>query len=393
MRIGVSTSAIQRGESPEGRYTLGLVRALLAEATAHELVLFVLEADLPLFAFARAGSRIVPISEAYRPPVRDVLWHQLTLPRLAQDLGLDVLHLPTQRRLLWPKPCGLVATIDDAPPAGDSSSPTTVGREHFVLRRLVGRQDELVAVTRTAADRFARQFEVPLERITVIHNGIDHARFSAVPRERAAAAIAKEHGVHPPFFLCVVPLSHPEGNHTRLIRAFSLFKTAMPSPWQLVLLGRDGRGAGHIHEAIRRSPYAQDIRCVGHTAMADLARWYSAAGALAHVPLHDNASHAPLEAMACECPVLAAQHGATRELAGEAALLTDADDLAALHRDLARMAGNVELRQQLRAKGLDHAAKFDWRRTAAATLEIYARAAQRAKQPVLAPTPLTRPAH
>ena len=111
MRIGLTACAIQRGASAESRYLHGLLRALLADATKHEFVLFVLETDLPQFEFARSAAQIVPVAELHRSPLRNVLWHQVALPRLAQEHALDVVHVPTHRRLLWPRPCGLVATI------------------------------------------------------------------------------------------------------------------------------------------------------------------------------------------------------------------------------------------------------------------------------------------
>ncbi len=49
--------------------------------------------------------------------------------------------------------------------------------------------------------------------------------------------------------------------------------------------------------------------------------------------------------------------------------------------ELTRLAADASLREQLRAAGLEHARRFDWRRTAARTLEIYARAVAREKTP------------
>ena len=69
MKIGLSTSVIQRGKSGVGQYVLALVRALLPSAARHEFTLFVLEDDLPLFDFARDAMRIVAVSEAERPAV------------------------------------------------------------------------------------------------------------------------------------------------------------------------------------------------------------------------------------------------------------------------------------------------------------------------------------
>src|SRR5260221_9249820 len=113
MHIGISTSVADRGRSGVGQYLLALVRALIPHADVHRFTLFVLEEDLPLFEFAAEKMKLVTVSEAYRPAIKNIFWHQTRLPRLARELGLDVLHVPTYRRLLWPKPCRLVATIHD----------------------------------------------------------------------------------------------------------------------------------------------------------------------------------------------------------------------------------------------------------------------------------------
>src|SRR5690349_519085 len=116
MRIGISTSVIQRGKTGIAQYLFALLRAFLPYARENQFVLFVLEEDLPLFAFTQGKMQLVPVPEAFRPPVKNILWHQRALPQLARNLGLDVLHVPSYRRMLWPRPCPLVATIHDLAP-------------------------------------------------------------------------------------------------------------------------------------------------------------------------------------------------------------------------------------------------------------------------------------
>src|SRR6185503_14289738 len=99
MRIALSTSVIQRGKSGVGQYVLSLVRALLPAAAEHEFTLFVLAEDLPLFAFAARAMRLTPVAEDHRPPVKNILWHQTELPRLVRRAGLEVLHIPSYRRM------------------------------------------------------------------------------------------------------------------------------------------------------------------------------------------------------------------------------------------------------------------------------------------------------
>lgn len=388
MRIGLSTSVIQRGKSGVGQYVLALVRALLAESADHEFTLFVLEEDRPLFAFAEGAMRIVPVAEKHRPPVANILWHQVTLPRLVQQLGIEVLHIPSYRRLLSRRPCALVATIHDlAPfrlPGKYDWARMFYGR--VVVRQLARRQDQIVAVSRATADDVTRFFGVPAGRLTIIPNGVDHSRFTPGGRAAARVEITQRHGVRPPFFLYVSRLEHPAKNHARLITAFSQFKTRAPSPWQLVLVGSDWHGAAAIHELVRHSPFAEDIRSPGFVPAEDLPTWYRAATVTVYPSLFEGFGLPPLEAMACGCPVLASAGGAVGEVCGTAAAPVDPTDVNDLTRQLVRIAHDGEWRERLRAAGLVQAQRYDWRRTAAETLNVYRRAATRQRSPLLLPT-------
>ena len=83
--------------------------------------------------------------------------------------------------------------------------------------------------------------------------------------------------------------------------------------------------------------------------------------------------------MACGCPVLASNHGALGEIIGDAAALLDPENVGDIQTQLVRLAGNESEREALVAKGIAHAARFDWRRTAATTVEIYISAVTKSK--------------
>src|SRR5438046_779692 len=147
MRIGISTSVIQRGQTGIGQYLFALLRGYMKLASKNEFVLFVLEEDLPLFDFARGRMQVVAVPEQFRPPIRNILWHQSHLPGLAGGHRLEVLHVTSYRRLLWPKPCALVATIHDLAPFRVAKKydwkRMLYGR--VVVRRLARRQDQIIA--------------------------------------------------------------------------------------------------------------------------------------------------------------------------------------------------------------------------------------------------------
>lgn len=377
MNIGISTSVVQRGRSGVAQYVLALLAALRPHATAHRFTLFVLEQDRPLFDFTAGAMDIVGVDERYRPPMADIAWHQTRLPALARRLGLDVLHVPSYRRMLWRAPCARVTTIHDLATfhvAGKYDwARMFYGR--VVARQLARQQERIIAVSRMTAQDLERHFQLDPRKISVIANGLDHERFRPAPPGEVRAW-ARAQGIAHPFFLYVSRLEHPAKNHVRLIEAFNRFKAGTGSAWQLVLGGSDWHGAEVIHRCVDRSPFAADIRRLGFVRDADLPRWYQAAGALVYPSLFEGFGFPPLEAMACGCPVASSSRGALAETVGEAAAIMEPEDVGNMQGELARLATDGAWRATLRAAGLKHAARYRWSKTAAATLATYERAAR-----------------
>src|SRR4051794_11496304 len=191
MRIGISTSVIQRGKTGVAQYVFALLRGFLAHADHHDFTLFVLEEDLPLFAFAQGKVTFVTVPEQFRSPVRNILGHQTRLPGLARQHRLDVLHVPSYRRLVWRQPCALVGTIHDLAPFHVANKydwkRMLYGR--VIVRRLARRQDQIIAISENTAKDIVNFFRLPRERLTVIHNGLEHERFSPGSSSEARALV------------------------------------------------------------------------------------------------------------------------------------------------------------------------------------------------------------
>jgi glycosyltransferase involved in cell wall biosynthesis len=373
MRIGISAGMIQNGKSGVAQYVLALTRALLNRPEPPALVLFVLEKDEPLFAFARGQVQLQLVSERFRSAVPNILWHQAQLPAIVRRLRLDVLHVPSYRRMLWPKPCPLLATIHDLAPfyvAGKyDRARMFYGR--VVARALAQRQDLIITVSQNTASDVARFFQIPSDRLRVVPNGLDHAQFHPGSRMGARKHAADRWRLDRPFFLYVSRLEHPGKNHLRLIEAFARFKIRTQSSWLLALGGSDWHGADVIHAAAAQSPFREDIRLLGFVPGSELPDLYRAATAMLYPSLFEGFGFPPVEAMAAGSPVLSSRRGALAEVVSEAAGRLDPEDVEQMAEALTRCSTDVAWREQLREAGLANARRFDWSRTAEAVLTCY----------------------
>jgi glycosyltransferase involved in cell wall biosynthesis len=379
MKIGFSTSVIQRGKTGVAQYVLELLRAMRPHTATHHFKLFVLEEDLPLFEFARSCMQLVSVPESYRPAIRNIAWHQAVLPRLVKELGIDVLHVPSYRRMLWPRPCPLVATIHDLAPFHVRGKydwkRTLYGR--VIVKRLARRQNEIIAVSEHTARDLERFFGIARDKVTVIWNGIDHQRFQPGDTLRAKTEVAARWNLNRPFFLYISRLEHPAKNHVRLIEAFNSFKADTKCDWMLALCGSDWHGAEIIHAAAKGSPFSGDIRLTGYIGDELLPDLYRAAEVFVYPSLFEGFGMPPIEAMACGCPVISSACGALADVVAKAALIVEPDDTKAIAAALTYMAGCKQEQARWREAGLRNARRFDWQSNAAQTLAVYASAKQR----------------
>ena len=377
MRIAISTSVIQRGKTGVAQYVFALLKALLPYADRHEIHLLVLEQDRPLFAFVGDRMKLVSVPEKFRPALRNVLWHQTALPAWLRRNRIDVVHVPSYRRMPWRAPCATVATIHDLAPfhvAGKYDlARMFYGR--VAVRWLARRQDAIIAISANTARDIEQFFGIPVDRQNVILNGIDPARFSPGDPARAAADAATRWKLNRPFFLYVSRLEHPAKNHVRLINAFSRFRAATGVDWLLALGGTDWHGSEQVHAAAAASPFAADIRFLGFVDDAVLPDLYRAASAMVYPSLYEGFGFPPVEAMACGCPVLSSTRGSLGEVVGDAAATMDPENVADIAAGLQRLATDPAQRAQLREAGFRNARRFDWSDNAAQVLSVYERAA------------------
>jgi glycosyltransferase involved in cell wall biosynthesis len=105
----------------------------------------------------------------------------------------------------------------------------------------------------------------------------------------------------------------------------------------------------------------------------DLPLWYNAADLFVY-PSHFEGFGLPvLEAMACGTPVITSNTSSLPEVAGDAGILVSPTNTNALSQAMQSVFHNAELTRQMQKKGLAQAAKFNWRKTATQTAQVYSR--------------------
>ena len=372
MKVLLSAGMIQGGRSGVGRYVIALSEAMVREQAAVDLFVAGLDADRALFPWI-VDERWVSIPAGMSGGVANLWWHQTAINKIAEKLAIELVHIPSYRRMIWKCAVPQVATIHDC-------APFILRDKYDFLRGFFGRVmvpvlarrvRRVIAVSETTGRDVVRWMKVPAANVTVVPNGIDHRMF----RPPAAADLAdfrQRKDLTQPFFLYVARLEHPAKNHLRLIRAFGQVVNSGSFDGQLVLPGAPWHGSEVVTQAVADSPCRERIRLEGFVDNADLPLWYAAAEALVFPSLMEGFGLPLLEAQACGTRIACADATSLPEVAGPAGLLFDGLDELSIAAAMTRLATmDAAERRRREDEGRTWAARFTWSAHAAAAVRIY----------------------
>jgi glycosyltransferase involved in cell wall biosynthesis len=310
----------------------------------------------------------VPVNARQR--VQWVLGEQWHLPGMARRAGCDIVH-------------SLAST---APLRGSFVRVTTihdlnykmVPDAHFGLLRLgmgvlvpaaARRSHRIVVDAQSTKVDVERHLHQPADKIDVILLGVGQEA-AAAPTAEPELRAKLDLGDRP--FLLSVSAKRPHKNLLRLLDAH-----ASIDPATRPMLVLPGYSTPHEAELIGRAAAlgsADHVRFPHWVDQTDLEGLYAAATAFVFPSLYEGFGLPVLEAMRRGVPVACSNRSTLPEVAGDAALLFDPENDAAIHAALERLLSDEKLRDRLRAAGPKQAARFSWDATAAATKAVYERA-------------------
>ena len=210
------------------------------------------------------------------------------------------------------------------------------------------------------------------ERIDVVHSGVDHQRFNAIPAAGERERLTQRLGFDAPYLLCL-GASDARKNLPLLVRAYA--RSGVAADARLVFAGPiSARQRGRLEQVVREAGLEARVHILGYVDDGLLVALYRHCLAYVFPSSYEGFGLPILEAMACGAPTLTSTLSSLGEVAGDAALTVPRLDTELLASGIQRLVSDHALRVSLRARGLEHVKAFTWQRCAEQTLACYQRA-------------------
>jgi glycosyltransferase involved in cell wall biosynthesis len=370
--IGVDASrALKSDLTGTERYSLEIIRHLLAlpEARCHEW---------RLYTPTQPPTDLFPIDEQnvqYRVLPATRLWTHRALAWEVVRHPPDVLFIPAHVIPLLP-PFLLPATVVTLHDVGYRYFPEAHSLSQRIYLDLSTRWSaavarRVIAVSQFTANDLERFYGAPAGKIRVIYEAVEarmrggvDARMRVSPQDWGAGGTARSYALY-------LGTIQPRKNLARLIEAYGLLLQREGVEWDLVLAGKRGWLSEHLYDLARQGGFAERVHFLGYVPEDEAQALMQNARFFAFPSLFEGFGLPVLEAQQKGVPVMCSNNSALPEVAGDAAILVDPDDVEAIADAMLQLSQDEALRQKLIAAGYENLKRFSWEKAAKETLSVF----------------------
>ena len=350
----VAVNAAIVGERPTGLgvYALRVIEALAALGERLVVHTSIPEAITPRGIEIRRAPPAVRPERGLRGNLARLLWTQTGLrAALRRDRPALLLSMVPEAPLFPPVP-QIVTVLDVIPLRYARGYPRQRHYFRYWVPAVLRHSQVLITISDASRRDIVRFYGVPPEKIHVAPCGYDARRFAP----DGPIAVVGE-----PYALYVGSIM-PHKNLLRMVDAFA--QATGDGPGRLLIRGWGRRPhVRALRERVARRGLGSRVDWQPYAPPDDLPSLYRGARMLLLPSLAEGFGLTALEAMACGTPVVTSNTSSLPEVVGDAALLVDPLDTAALAQGIAQLFTNDRLVKDLRERGLARAPQFTWERT------------------------------
>jgi glycosyltransferase involved in cell wall biosynthesis len=291
---------------------------------------------------------------------------------------LDLLHSPCLTAPIF-HACPLVMTIHDMIwlfPQQYSKSDTfslqwkLMEWYQLTIPRIASRRAAaILTVSQISKDDIVRHLGIDPTCIHVTHGAVS-SLYQRVEDPGKAQSIRTKYGLNSRFIFAIGS-ADPRKNLEILVDAYARLPESLRTEYHLVIMWTAPVLAESISKKIQDLDISRFVRFIFQVPNEDLVFLYNEASLFVFPSLYEGFGLPVLEAMACGTPVVAANTSSIPEVAGDAALLVEANDPEGISTAMAQVLSDAGLASRMVQKGLKRTAMFSWEKCANETLVVY----------------------
>ena len=228
--------------------------------------------------------------------------------------------------------------------------------------------DHIIAVSESTKNDLVNNYGIQPEKISVVYSGV--SSFIKRPSDKELKNFSVKHNLPETFILFLGKLE-PRKNITTLIRAFNLVKNSKDfDNLRLIIVGAKGWLFKDIFNEANMSPHKSKIIFKDYIDDEDKKFYYSLSSAFVYTSFFEGFGFPPLEAMACNTPVIASNNSSLPEVVGDAGLLVDPYNAVDISNAIKAVIEDRNLRNYLLKRGQERVQMFQWKECSSGTLKI-----------------------
>lgn len=309
-------------------YTFNLVKEILRLDTKNQYKLFYnsgrnISQRMPEFSQANAEL----IHTHYPNKIfNNIMQRLVRTPKIDRLLGVDLFFMPNIGFISLSDQCRKIITVHDLSflryPEFYSIK-RRLWHKIINVKQILNSFDSIVAISQNTKQDLIELCGIENRKIKVIHNGIS-SQFQPISDQKKLDFTRQKYKL-PDKFILTLSTIEPRKNIEGVIRGFSkcLKEKMISNDYELVVAGARGWKSRSIYKIWQNSINRDKIKFLGYIDPLDKACLYNLAELFIYPSFYEGFGFPPLEAAACETPVIASSVSSLPEIIGDTAVMVN----------------------------------------------------------------------
>ncbi len=239
------------------------------------------------------------------------------------------------------------------------------------IPRWLKRTNRVITISEFSKQEIIKNYSAADDKVAVVPCGVDHMLYQKRSSTEVDKALQK-YNIQAKDYILYVGNIEPRKNVAGLLEAYAGLGKDVHKAHPLLLIG----GSGWLNESIDQlisDLGSKDVPIIRPDIYVEdeyLPAIYSGAAMLVHPAYYEGFGISPLQAMACEVPVIVANRASLPEVVGNSAITINPDDEQQLITAMNQILTDEKLRADMIAKGLLRSRNFTWQRAAKELMRV-----------------------